>query len=80
MKHDDGGPAFPRTMMVQPGDVPDEIGAEGMSLRAWLTGMAMQGYAANPRIVAEDEVVAMWSVNLAAATLEVLEKREEDGQ
>ena len=50
-KPNDGGPAFPQSGTVSPSGgmyVSVDHGGGGMSLRAWLAGMAMQGLLANP--------------------------------
>jgi hypothetical protein len=57
MGKNDGGPAFPRPNLQQAGEVNAENdmcyrewGAEGMSLRDWFAGQALQGMcAANPK-------------------------------
>ena len=41
---DDGGPAFPRTVTIDDGiDSYREIKRDGMSLRDWFAGQALQG-------------------------------------
>jgi hypothetical protein len=49
-KPNDGGPAFPGRVRVfsADGSFMGEQPEEGMSLRAWLAGMAMQGMLACP--------------------------------
>lgn len=44
---DDGGPAFPQTILSDEGGSPVEMFA-GLSIRDWFAGMAMQGLLANP--------------------------------
>lgn len=41
-KHDDGGPAFPRS--------DDTVDEEGMSLRDWFAGMALNGLLQNTHV------------------------------
>lgn len=44
----DGGPAFPNTEVYHPHDGSGMWqGADGMSLRDWFAGMALQGYSSN---------------------------------
>lgn len=47
MTQDDGGPAFPRAMH----DTPLHGKQGGMSLRDWLAGQALVGYASNMETV-----------------------------
>ncbi len=44
-KINDGGPAFPRYAEYDPSWVRIHDGAEGMTLRDWFAGMALQGFA-----------------------------------
>jgi len=78
----DGGPAFPRARYVRPDDAIND----GMSLRAWFAGMAMQGLIPIIGIpeVGPDELwdadTAKRAVKLADAMLAELSKpRETEG-
>lgn len=66
-KIDDGGPAFPNT----PTTVKQLDQCNGMSLRDWFAGMAMQGYLATGLYCKHSEIVtvAEWSYEAADAML-----------
>lgn len=73
----DGGPAFPRS-----GETADCEPQDGMSLRDWFAGMAMQGLIAAGAHTPEDvtakftdELVASWSYSQADAMLAERERR-----
>lgn len=65
MKVDDGGPAFPRTQELWEGSKV----VEGMSLRAWFAGMALQGLLSgnNPSLNAFDPMDTVVEVALEYA-------------
>lgn len=63
-----GGPAFPRVATIWN----DE--QDGMSLRAWLAGMAMQGFLCGSLLDRDPELVALASCKQADALIAELEK------
>lgn len=72
-ERNDGGPAFPRS-----GDQVSVTPQDGMSLRDWLAGMALQGHRANsdPRLRdVAPSIVASWSYADADAMLKVREEK-----
>ena len=79
----DGGPAFPckynpcglDTSMHKPELSPRQC--RGMTIRAWLAGLAMQSIIANPDTVSGVESVAIFSTKYADALIAQLEKEKE---
>lgn len=77
-KHKDGGPAFPRPAFT-PGlsgqhDKPAEAGfanteSQGMSLRDWFAGQALQGMLSYPQTPVSAATMAVASYVLADAML-----------
>ncbi len=79
-KPKDGGPAFPRPLGEALGTISDSY--VGMSLRAWLAGMAMNGLLASNKEVmlqgksqeANETTAAVAAVACADALISELEK------
>ena len=67
---DDGGPAFPRV------EGEHFFGADGMSLRDWFAGLAMQGILASGDDN-DSKVIAIGSYGVADAMLDEREKSQE---
>lgn len=74
----DGGPAFPRseTGSAETGQI--DPGAEGMSLRDWFAGMAMQRLLAEGGRFTEPEIGADFAYQQADAMLD--ERENNDGE
>lgn len=67
-QRDDGGPAFPRSTnetMLQA----DCLAYDGMSLRDWFAGMALQGFMANPNVIRHSASYGYIFVNSTRAEL-----------
>lgn len=71
----DGGPAFPRPVSVKPDGEIWNYGQEGMTLREWFAGLAMQGMCSGKAWPADSDMpeiarraVAMADVLLAKLT------------
>lgn len=79
--HDDGGPAFPRTVpdRNQPGYDSPLLQAEheGMFLRDWFAGMAMLGDQLNPSLDRTYDEDACSAYRMADAMLVERRKRDE---
>jgi hypothetical protein len=67
-----GGPAFPRPASVSP-RVADIKQQDGMTLRDWFAGQAMQGFIACPDTQGEPEGIATWCYQMADAMLKARE-------
>lgn len=68
----DGGPAFPMPSGEEPRVNRTTHYNEGMSLRSWLAGMAMQAIAADPDAKARGySCIAAWSYELADEMLKL---------
>lgn len=85
---DNGGPAFPRQASEREGHAPPEYDAqEGMCLRDWLAGMALQGilyrnpYEFEYQNVRQDEPHGDWAARQAYgfADAMIAERKKGDG-
>ena len=68
---DDGGPAFPKSNIKYPG-----LDREGMSLRDWFAGMALQGILACSREFKDAETIATRTAKAYAFADAMLEARK----
>lgn len=71
-KIDDGGSAFPLAGSSDYSYAP----RDGMSLRDWFAGMALQGFATNNGTDTPDGILAVWSYNVADAMLAARKESE----
>jgi hypothetical protein len=65
---DDGGTAFPTADTIYPNGQM-QFGSNGMSLRDWFAGMAMQGMLSNPELSGSVELLARESFTYADAMI-----------
>jgi hypothetical protein len=72
----DGGPAFP--IVATTGDPRDGVYcANGLSIRDWFAGMALQGLIRHPDAVGEaEDTIAAWAY---AAADSMIQQREKGG-
>ena len=74
MKKNDGGPAFPQDLQGRRGDNPE---LQGMSLRDWFAGMALNHpYAQSDDTYMHGGKAAAWAYELADAMIAEREKEE----
>ncbi len=78
-KLNDGGPAFPMVLNVELNpDSNRTLGSiestEGMSLRDWFAGMALNGLLSGEHFSLKNEVIVKMSYELADATIAQREK------
>lgn len=75
-KLEDGGRAFPRSVCVSPiGDVIE--GSDGMSLRDWFAGMALQGFIARSKAFPGSDTIDEYTDLAFEFADGMVERREE---
>ena len=75
MSKPDGGPVYPRTKLITyKGVVTDIDEVPGMSVRTWLTGQALTGLCADPRLDITPTESARVAIEHADAALAELER------